>query len=65
LKLKTGEIAVIYDFLFVICAGWNGKIIVKWILGKQSFMVWIGFIWPRIGTGAGPLVNMVMNLKVW
>jgi hypothetical protein len=29
LKLKTGEIAVIYDFLFVICAGWNGKIIVK------------------------------------
>jgi hypothetical protein len=26
---------------------------VKRILGKWGWKVWIGFIWPRIGTGGG------------
>jgi hypothetical protein len=32
----------------------NGRIILKWILGKYAFGVWIGFIWLRIGTGSSP-----------
>jgi len=28
----------------------NGKIILKWILGKQGGKVWTGCIWLRIGT---------------
>jgi hypothetical protein len=29
----------------------DGRIILKWILGKYGWEVWIGFIWLRIGTG--------------
>jgi hypothetical protein len=30
--------------------GVNGKIILKWILGKQGGKIWTGCIWLRIGT---------------
>jgi hypothetical protein len=30
--------------------GVDGKIILKWILGKQGGNVWIGCVWIRIGT---------------
>jgi hypothetical protein len=36
--------------------GINGRIILKLILGKQVWRVWIGFIWPKVGTG-GRLFN--------
>jgi hypothetical protein len=29
----------------------NGRILLKWILGKQGLGMWIGFIWLRIGMG--------------
>jgi hypothetical protein len=32
--------------------GWT---ILKWILGRQNDMVWMRFIWFRIGTNGGPL----------
>jgi hypothetical protein len=32
--------------------GWT---ILKWILGRQDAMVWIGSIWLRIGTSGGLL----------
>jgi hypothetical protein len=35
--------------------GVNGSVTFKWILGKQVWRVWIGFIWLRIGTGDGLL----------
>jgi hypothetical protein len=28
----------------------DGRIILKWILGKYIMGMWIGFIWLRIGT---------------
>jgi hypothetical protein len=31
--------------------GVDGRIIIKWILGKQVGRVWIKFIWLQIGTG--------------
>jgi hypothetical protein len=31
----------------------DGRIILQWILGKEGWKVWIGFIWLRIGTGGG------------
>jgi hypothetical protein len=30
--------------------GVDASIILKFILGNQGGKVWIGFIWPRIGT---------------
>jgi hypothetical protein len=33
----------------------EGRIILKWILGKQVLGVWIGFIWFRIRTDDGLL----------
>jgi hypothetical protein len=36
--------------------GINERIILKWLLGKQV-VVWIGFIWPRIGTRGGLLLT--------
>jgi hypothetical protein len=30
--------------------GIDGKIILKWILGKEGWKVWIGFIWLRTET---------------
>jgi hypothetical protein len=33
----------------------EGRIILKWILGKYGLGVWIGFIWHMIGTGSGVL----------
>jgi hypothetical protein len=35
--------------------GIDGRIILKYNLGKQSGRVWNGFIWFRIGTGGGIL----------
>jgi hypothetical protein len=35
--------------------GINGRIILKLILGKHGWRVWIGFIWLRIGTNGGLL----------
>jgi hypothetical protein len=34
----------------------------NWILEKQDEVVWIGFIWLRIGTGRVLTVNMVMKV---
>jgi hypothetical protein len=31
----------------------DGRIILKWICGKNSLGMWIEFIWLRIGTGSG------------
>jgi hypothetical protein len=33
----------------------DGRIILKWNLGKQVLRAWIGFIWFRIGTCGGLL----------
>jgi hypothetical protein len=35
--------------------GIDGRIILKWILGKEGWRVWIGFMWLRIGTVGGLL----------
>jgi hypothetical protein len=35
--------------------GFDGKVILKWILGKEEWRAWIGFIWLRIVTGGGLL----------
>jgi len=42
----------------------DGKLILDWSLGKLCGKVWNGFIWLRIGTSGGALVNMVINLRV-
>jgi len=44
--------------------GVNGKIILKWMLGKQVGKVCSGCIWLRVGTGGRAVVNTVMNLRV-
>jgi hypothetical protein len=31
--------------------GIDGKIALRWILGKQVLGIWIGLIWLRIGIG--------------
>jgi hypothetical protein len=36
--------------------GVGGRIILKWILGKSGFGVWIGFIWFWIGNNNGMLL---------
>jgi hypothetical protein len=33
----------------------DGRIILRWISRKWHVGVWIGLIWPRIGTGSGHL----------
>jgi hypothetical protein len=33
----------------------GGRTILKWILEKYDWMVWIGLIWLRIGTSGGLL----------
>jgi hypothetical protein len=33
----------------------EGKMILEWILARQSERVWTGFIWLRIGTSGGSL----------
>jgi hypothetical protein len=42
----------------------DGKIILDWILGKQSGNVWNGCIWLRIGTSGLAHANMLMNFRV-
>jgi hypothetical protein len=37
--------------------GVDGWIILKWILGKECWKVWIGFIRLRVGSGAGSCVH--------
>jgi hypothetical protein len=46
--------------------GVDGRIILKWILRKWDGRAWIEFMWLKIGTGNGALVNtvMIMNLPV-
>jgi hypothetical protein len=40
------------------------KIILEWMLGKCNGKAWTGFIWLRIGTSGGALVNKkVMKLR--
>jgi hypothetical protein len=41
------------DHFEVLCI--DGRIILKWILGKWGEKVWTGFIWLRIGTNDGLL----------
>jgi hypothetical protein len=41
--------------------GVDGRIILKWILGKYNWRVWFGFIWLKTKTGGGFLWNTVMN----
>jgi hypothetical protein len=38
--------------------GVDKRIILKWILGKQSEAVWTGFIWVMTGTGGGLLLTL-------
>jgi hypothetical protein len=33
--------------------GLDGRIALKWILQKQDWRVWTGFIWLKIGTDNG------------
>jgi hypothetical protein len=40
------------------------RIILKWILEKRGGGMWIGFIWLRIETGGGILLNTVINIRV-
>jgi len=35
--------------------GIDGRIILRWILGKWDVGVWTGWSWLRIGTGGGHL----------
>jgi hypothetical protein len=35
--------------------GVDGRIVLKWILGNWGYMVYIGFIWLRMGIGGGIL----------
>jgi hypothetical protein len=35
--------------------GINGRIILKWILVKEGWRVWIGLIWLKIRAGGGLL----------
>jgi hypothetical protein len=35
--------------------GIDERITLKWVLGKEGWRGWIGFIWLRIGTGGGLL----------
>jgi hypothetical protein len=35
--------------------GVGGKMGSEWILGTLAWGMWIGFDWPRIGTGGGLL----------
>jgi hypothetical protein len=35
--------------------GVGGKIGSEWILGRLAWRMWIGFNWPRTGTGGGLL----------
>jgi hypothetical protein len=37
----------------------NGRIILKWMLGKQDGRVWVGFSWLM-----GTLVNTLRNFRV-
>jgi hypothetical protein len=43
--------------------GIDGRIILKFISGKQGWRLWIEFIWLTIGT-VGGLVDTIMNLRV-
>jgi hypothetical protein len=42
----------------------SAGLILKLILEKHDEVVCTGFIWLRIGTSGGALVNMVMNHRV-
>jgi hypothetical protein len=33
--------------------GVDGRVILKWILGKYDLRVWTGFMWLRIGISGG------------
>jgi hypothetical protein len=44
--------------------GVGGRMGSKWILGKLVRRVWSGFTWLMIGI-IGPLVNVVMNVRLW
>jgi hypothetical protein len=35
--------------------GADGRIILKWVLGKLGMTMWIGFVWFSIGTVGGLL----------
>jgi hypothetical protein len=43
--------------------GVDGRIVLKWILGKYGWRVWIGFVWLRIGT-SGKISNIIINLHI-
>jgi hypothetical protein len=45
-------------------AGVDARIILECNLGKKGVKMWTRFIWLRIGTRGGALVNTVMNLRV-
>jgi hypothetical protein len=47
---RMGKIRKAYKILVGIDVGADVRIILKWIEWKSDGKVWIGFIWPRIGT---------------
>jgi hypothetical protein len=42
----------------------DGRIILKWTLGRYGLGMWTGFIWLKVGNRWRTLVNTVMNLWV-
>jgi hypothetical protein len=44
--------------------GINGKIILKWILGKWVKKVWTGCIWLRIGTNGRSFIYTMLKLQI-
>ena len=42
----------------------DGRLILKWILKKQSGRGCTGFIWLRVGTGRGAVLNTVMDFRI-
>jgi hypothetical protein len=50
-------------FLLLLFPHWRWNIL-RCILMKQCVKVWTGFIWLRIRSSSGTLVNTVMNLQV-
>jgi hypothetical protein len=49
---------------YLVNQGVDGRIILRRMLRKYAVRIWSGFIWLRIVTSEGALVNTVMNHRV-
>jgi hypothetical protein len=50
--------------LIILNLGMDWRIMFKMIIKKQDGMAWTGFIWFRIGTGGGLLLNTVRSIQL-